>query len=68
VSSAFFLCSKLFFHDFDIKVFNFNVETEFFYSKTMENYISIISRNHGIVIMEEKKCLNVLNVELTFQI
>ena len=46
-----FLHRFLFFHDFDIKVFNLDVSIEFFYSKTMENYISIIlrngERNHG---------------------
>ena len=46
-----FLHRSLFFHDFDTKVFNLDVSIEFFYSKTMENYISIIlrndERNHG---------------------
>jgi hypothetical protein len=47
-------------------VFNLDVSIEFFYSKTMENYISIILRNDEAVIMEGKtKCLNVQNVEPT---
>ena len=33
------------FHDFNKKMSNFDVKIEIFYSKTMENYISIIQRN-----------------------
>ena len=56
----------LVFHAFDIKMFNFDVQTELFYSKTMENYISILIRNHE-TIMEEIRWQNVQNVELTFR-
>jgi hypothetical protein len=45
--SQFFWVFIWFFHDFDIKMFNLNVQIEIFYSKTMENYISTIIRNHG---------------------
>jgi hypothetical protein len=35
-------------------VFNFDVQTENFYSKTMESYLSIIIRNHGYGTLRRK--------------
>ena len=48
-------------------MYKLNVQTEIFYPKTMENYLSIIIRNHGYRdILEEIKWLNVQNAEQVF--
>ena len=44
-----------------------DVGKQIFYSKTMENYLSIIIRNHGYQdMLEEIKWENVKNVEQLF--
>jgi len=43
-----------FFDIFDMKMFNFDVQIESFYPKIMENYISMIMRNHDTVISWRK--------------
>ena len=46
-------------------MYKLDVQKEIFYPKTMENYLSIIIRNHGYrEILEEIKWLNVQNAEL----
>jgi hypothetical protein len=35
-------------------MFNLDVQTENFYSKTMENYLSTIIRNHGYGTLRRK--------------
>jgi hypothetical protein len=43
---------------------NLAIQTNIFYSKTKESYLSTIMRNHGIrTVMEEIEWLNVQNVE-----
>jgi hypothetical protein len=39
---------------FDKNMYNFNVQMQVFYSKTMESFLSIIMRNHGSVTLRRK--------------